>query len=191
MKKTNNLLIIAFGIVVSFLSFLIDEPVNSFFKNARIPILDAILGILTNFGFVVIVMALTPSIILYKCNKKNIYSLWSVFFISVILSVILKLIIARQRPVEAFPFPFLNIIDYSFPSMHAVVAFSLMAMLNENLPKQKKFWVGFALLVAFSRIYFGVHYLSDVVFGALIGFFVGYYMRKKGGIETTKFHLCK
>jgi undecaprenyl-diphosphatase len=36
------------------------------------------------------------------------------------------------------------------------------------------FWLGFAILVAFSRVYFGVHYLSDVIAGAFIGYLIGY-----------------
>ena len=176
MKKLSKIWILFVGIALVFLSYILDMQAENFFKTLRTPLLDATLGIITNFGVVVLFMVIVPTIILYKKNKKIISLLWINFFISLAATFILKLVIARQRPVEAFTYPFSTIINYSFPSMHAVVAFSLMAMLNENMPKQKNFWNAFACLVALSRLYFGVHYLSDVVSGALIGYFIGHYL---------------
>jgi len=57
--------------------------------------------------------------------------------------------------------------------MHAVVAFSLLPLLLEYLPRYRKFWIGFAFLVAFTRVYLGFHFLSDVVFGIIFGYFIG------------------
>ena len=178
MKKINNTLVLIIGILLFLISYNFDQQASLFFKDAKTAFLDFALGIVTNFGIVVVVMLLTPSVILYKKNKKIIYLLWLTFIVSVIVAFVIKLIVLRQRPIEALTYPFTNILNYSFPSMHAMVAFSLLPLLVNHLSKQKHFWIGFGLLVVFSRIYFGFHFLSDVVFGALAGYFIGDYLLK-------------
>lgn len=178
MKKIKNTLILVIGVLLFLASYKLDHQISLFFKDANFAFLDFVLGIATNFSIIVAVMLLIPSIIFYKKNKKIIYLLWLTFFVSVIVAFIIKLIVLRQRPTEAFTYPFTNILNYSFPSMHAMAAFSLLPLLVKHLPKQKHFWTGFAFLTVFSRIYFGFHFLSDVVFGAFAGYFIGDYLSK-------------
>jgi len=54
-----------------------------------------------------------------------------------------------------------------------MLAFCALPILSKEFPKLKYAWIAFAGLVAFSRVYFGVHFLSDVIAGSLIGFLVG------------------
>ncbi len=173
MKKLNYTLALIIGTLLFLFSYKVDQQINLFFKSARFQFLDAILSTITNFGIIFIVMLVIPSFILYKKNKRVVYILLLTFFISFVFALIIKLIVLRQRPIEAFTYPFVGIIRYSFPSLHATAAFSLLPILTEYLQKQKHFWLGFALLASFSRIYFGYHFLSDVVFGALFGYFLG------------------
>lgn len=176
MKKVNKILILVIGILLFLISYKFDEEVNLFFKNIKFAYSDIILSIITNFGLVILLMVLIPSIILYNKNRKLVYLAWLIFVISFILAFVTKLIFLRQRPIEAFTYPFTNIINYSFPSMHSMVAFSLLPMLIKHLPKYKFFWIAFVFLVSFSRVYFGFHFLSDIVFGAFFGYFIGYYL---------------
>ncbi|MBL7924245.1 MAG: phosphatase PAP2 family protein [Bacteroidia bacterium] len=70
--------------------------------------------------------------------------------------------------------------SYSFPSGHATVAMAYYGILFYLLVmymKDKRFKIGISLLAAlfifamgFSRVYLGVHYLSDVLSGFAIGF---------------------
>lgn len=176
MKKINDTLVLITGVLSFLISYHFDAQISLFFKNIKLPIFDAVLGIITNFGVVILVMLLIPSIILYKKNKKIIYLLWLAFIVSITAAFIIKLIVLRQRPIGAFTYPFVDIINYSFPSMHAMAAFSLLPLLTKYLPKQKSFWISFAFLAAFSRIYFRFHFLSDAIFGALAGYFIGAYL---------------
>lgn len=176
--KINDNLILIIGIVLFLLSYKFDVQVNFFFKNAKFPIIDAVLGVITNFGVVILVMLIIPSIAIYKKNKKIVHALLIAFTSSIILAFVIKIIVLRQRPTEMFAYPFINIINYSFPSMHSMIAFSLLPCLVKYLPKQKFFWISFAFLVGLSRVYFRFHFLSDVIFGALVGYFAGTYVLK-------------
>lgn len=66
---------------------------------------------------------------------------------------------------------------YGFISSHACNAFALASFLMLLLKKHYKkiAWVMFtwAILVAYSRIYMGVHYPGDVITGAAVGILIG------------------
>ena len=67
--------------------------------------------------------------------------------------------------------------SYGFISSHACNAFALAVFLTQILKQydSKIAWVMFvwATLVAYSRIYMGVHYPGDVVVGAVVGAIIG------------------
>ena len=72
--------------------------------------------------------------------------------------------------------------DFSFPSGHTTAATAAMLGLFLATPKRKS-WpaILFALLMGLSRIYLGVHYFSDVLFGFVcgaVGAIVAYYIVK-------------
>jgi undecaprenyl-diphosphatase len=58
---------------------------------------------------------------------------------------------------------------YSFPSGHATVSFACATVLAVAVPR---LWIplyALATLIAFSRVYVGVHYPGDVIVGAALG----------------------
>lgn len=60
----------------------------------------------------------------------------------------------------------------SFPSNHAVNCFAAATLLAWYYPYVRLIFFFVAALVAYSRVYVGVHFPSDVVAGALIGFII-------------------
>ena len=63
--------------------------------------------------------------------------------------------------------------SYGFPSCHAANTFALAAFLSLQL---KRRWVCvmmfvWAMVVSYSRMYLGVHYLGDILCGAVVGSF--------------------
>lgn len=57
----------------------------------------------------------------------------------------------------------------SFPSSHAVNNFAAATILRYFYPKRCQVWCSIAVIVAFSRVYVGVHYPLDVMAGAAEG----------------------
>jgi undecaprenyl-diphosphatase len=79
---------------------------------------------------------------------------------------------SRPRPFEIHQTLTISIppLDrYSFPSGHTLHAVSLTIVAAAYYPQTLWVLAPFALLVASSRLVLGLHYLSDVVAGALIG----------------------
>lgn len=92
----------------------------------------------------------------------------------------LKILVARPRPfIELANVILLGPLEknYSFPSNHAVTAFMAAILLSNRFKKQAIFYL-LAALMAFSRVYMGVHYPSDVLAGAVIGYLIGWFLVK-------------
>ncbi|MBW2980279.1 phosphatase PAP2 family protein [Candidatus Woesearchaeota archaeon] len=172
--KTKNIIFYSAGIILLIISFFLDKLV--LVSMVRNPILDYALGSVTHFGSVFIVLIVMTSLFLWQERKREwIPVLWVSFLASSILCLILKSIIARPRPEDLVAAHFIISTVYSFPSLHASASFTAIPILDLEFPKLKWFWVLFAVIVAFSRIYLNVHYLSDVIGGALLGFAVAHF----------------
>lgn len=90
---------------------------------------------------------------------------------------ILKNVVARTRPYEVVPglqplIPFSK--DFSFPSGHTGASFAAAVVFFKKLPH--KYGIPaliIAGLIAFSRLYLGVHYPTDVICGVISGVLIG------------------
>ena len=114
---------------------------------------------------------------------------FSLIIESVVVNMIIKNWVARTRPYDAIEELERLIgeqVDYSFPSGHTGVAFAfagamLFALLYgiKGLTESRKYKVItlfvllYAVVLAFSRMYVGVHYPSDVLAGMFIGIVSG------------------
>lgn len=175
-KKRSTAWILAIGLLLFLASYRFDAQANLLAKSLRFEFLDLVFGIITNFGVVFVLMLIVPMIAVYSKDKKIAHLLLLAFIAAFALAFVMKLVFLRQRPDYALMYPFTQIINYSFPSMHAMVVFALLPILTKHLPKQKNFWIAFAFLVALSRVYLGFHFLSDVVFGSLAGYLAGIFL---------------
>lgn len=92
----------------------------------------------------------------------------------------LKPLLRRDRPSDSGtdPLPLVDVpATYSFPSGHATVSFACAAILTFALPRLVVPFYALAALIAFSRVYVGVHYPSDVVVGAVLGTLIAIALR--------------
>ncbi|KXB09163.1 hypothetical protein AKJ35_00505 [candidate division MSBL1 archaeon SCGC-AAA833F18] len=163
--------------VLGLASFLVDEPVVDLLSNLRFSVFSEVMKFLTNKLVVGLIAILVPILVLWVKNEKK----WILpLVISVLSAVVLtygfKAVFMRPRPTIAL----ITVGSYSFPSGHAATVFSVIPVIEEKLGKFKWFWIGFACLIAFTRLYLGVHYLSDVIFGGLLGYLVGWILIHEG-----------
>lgn len=97
---------------------------------------------------------------------------------ALITNVTLKNLVARTRPYEMIDDLILLIEkqgDYSFPSGHTCASFAAAGVYWRMMPKKIAVpLLVLASLIAFSRLYVGVHYPSDVLGGLLSGLFAAW-----------------
>lgn len=88
---------------------------------------------------------------------------------------ILKNAFKRNRP-EAALQNFTSLVtpsdQFSFPSGHTSAAFLMTTLLGHFFPALILPLFSWALLVGFSRIVLGVHFVTDILVGALLGSFI-------------------
>lgn len=86
--------------------------------------------------------------------------------LAALMAMGVKEIMQVPRPCHTFDAKVACPADYSFPSMHAAVAFAVMlAFINK--PTFPIYFL-FAIFVAFSRIYLGVHTFEDIAGGLVM-----------------------
>lgn len=153
----------------------LDNAASSFIISIRSPELTNTMNIITNIsGSYALIVFTTLFIILIKKKKYPLaitINLIAVF----ITSQLAKAIVERDRPLDML----VSAPGYSYPSGHSMVGLAYFSFLSylviKYIPnKIVKIILPIVftitiLLVGFSRIYLGVHYLSDVLAGFLLG----------------------
>ncbi len=124
-------------------------------------------------------------VLVFIYNRKRFNESFILLFLTQIIpgitDIILKRIINRPRPASALhdlikqgavhvDILGRRLTEHSFPSGHAVTAFSLAAGLSYIFPRHFKVFYILAVLVAFSRVYDGEHYPLDVIGGGILGY---------------------
>ena len=146
-------------------------------EGIRSPFLDTVFGLVARLGdqtILIIVFCL-----LFWCiSKRMAYVMGVAFFLSSLVVQGMKICFRVDRPWVADPTfePVQSAVrpdaGYAFPSGHAQSAAALLGSLAVQLKPipVKAVLVALAVLVGFSRMYLGVHFLSDVVVSLLVTF---------------------
>lgn len=94
------------------------------------------------------------------------------FLIGLGANQVILLFVHRMRPFEAGVTHLIipASVDWSFPSDHATAAFAIVAAFAlQALPGRALVFGAIAVLVAWSRLFVGTHYMTDILGGALTG----------------------
>lgn len=162
----------------------------------RSDFLNPIMKVLTHSGDkgILLIVLILAFLIIPRTRAIGIMSTISIAIEALLNNVLLKNLIARTRPYDEID-GLINLVgrqsDYSFPSGHTGAAFAvagaMLVVALFGLPMIEKsgeisrkdpslsfklisvLLIMYATLLAFSRMYVGVHYPTDVLCGLLLG----------------------
>jgi membrane-associated phospholipid phosphatase len=159
----------------------LDRPVTAYVAGHRTDALTLVFRVLTTIGSAAVLIPLTLGAAAVLAWRSRAWRpLWIVAVTltgSQLLVFAIKLAVARPRPATIFAVITAN--GYSFPSGHATSSLAALGIvawlagkLRTSLPVRLAIWAA-ALAVAagigLSRIWLGVHYLSDVLAAWVLG----------------------
>jgi membrane-associated phospholipid phosphatase len=150
-------------------------------NNSRSGFLDKSLTV-TDYSVLPVAVILPASMIAYSRVKKKNYDENTGILLALsevsnaVLTTGIKYIVKRPRPYITLKNVNLKkgiLADpYSFPSGHTGTAFSMATALVLRYPKYPQVYIPaylWGLIVGYGRIYFGMHYPTDVLGGAVLG----------------------
>ncbi|MFS0517827.1 phosphatase PAP2 family protein [Nostoc sp. UIC 10607] len=155
-----------------------DEAILLLIQKLHTPLLDRIMLSITFLGDPLVMLlsslglAISP---LYYNRHRDATILGMAGVGAILLNCLMKILFGRTRP--ALWKHIINVGQHSFPSGHAMVSIVIYGFTGYILAKQFpqwRFWIyglTFALIAAigFSRLYLGVHWLTDVTAGYAAG----------------------
>jgi membrane-associated phospholipid phosphatase len=152
-----------------------DTGVFAVVNSGNYEALDSVMVILSLYGREVVWGALIVGLFIIggEREKKMALTLGLIFLILIGVGYVSKAYYSRPRPYDVVDDVRLLVAkesDYSFPSGHTLIVAGGVVVAWLYL---RRVWAALlsaeAALVAYSRIYVGVHYPSDVVGGVLLG----------------------
>lgn len=185
MKKRNKEIIIITILSILFIllsifvvtnkTISLDNNIHSYILSIRNNNLNNIFKIITNLGSASCLIIITISILLFIKNKKIGKNIIFHLLLALLLNQFTKIIFARPRPIN------ISLIEesgYSFPSGHSMISlvfygYIIYQVYKSNINKNLKLIINtlliiIILLIGTSRIYLGVHYITDVIGGFIL-----------------------
>ncbi len=147
---------------------------NSIFNSIQIDILVKIyklIAFIFDAKFLIVITLLLSFFIWKKYSKNDAIFFTLTMIFNGIIIFLLKSILKIERP--------LNILEtsFSFPSGHATTAVVFFGLLSYFLYKNFKIKsiyipIFMVLFISFTRLYLGVHWISDILGGIVLGIFI-------------------
>jgi undecaprenyl-diphosphatase len=165
------------------MELIIVKYINRLGHNSKM--LNLATSLVCNILFLTIFWSLAGFLILFfnKDNGEKIFFTVAIALIlhfaitdGIIKHLALKFVRKRNRPYivsnEIYPVG-RKLRDSSFPSSHVAHTLAILTVAFIYFPNFWPIMAAFILVMAFSRMHNGMHYLSDVIAGALLGILYG------------------
>lgn len=144
-----------------------------------VPFINYLFKFITLLGEMGAIWVITAVTLFFfkKTRKCGVYILVALLGSLIINDLIFKNLISRPRPftVNEDLVKFIESIglelptSYSFPSGHSFSSFACATMITLVFGKKGAFSYILASLIAISRVFIGVHYVTDIMAGMLLG----------------------
>jgi undecaprenyl-diphosphatase len=158
-----------------------DSAIVTWFAAQRSAPLDALAVTFAFAGWTGLVF-IVAAVIRGLANRRLAMAAWQVVLAALLASLLAD---GFAKPLAGRPRPFttsatLEVVGSrpasgSFPSGHAATCVAAALVLASTWRRARGVIWATAILVAVSRVYLGVHYPTDVLAGALIGWFAGWF----------------
>ncbi|OGP93379.1 MAG: hypothetical protein A2157_17940 [Deltaproteobacteria bacterium RBG_16_47_11] len=157
--------------------------------------LDQILPWLTYLGsHLAVIFFILLSWILTK-QRKILRLLLLLYGIQSVVIYGLKFLVKRERPLFFLEMASKlsngpgEILDPSFPSGHAAFSFMMATLLAHWFPRYRIIFYITAGFIGWTRIYLGLHYPTDVIAGAVLGYAcTKLFIHYAGGLKVEAHH---
>lgn len=155
-------------------SLFFDAQIILFIESNRLEIVNSLMFFITDAGLFVILSVLATWLIVNR-RYKELLMIAAASLFSLEAGYLLKKLFQIPRP-DHLTTQLTYATGYTFPSIHAAIVFSILPFVQRLFQKKWVEWGSVILLlsIAISRTYLGVHYLSDIFFGGLIGYIVAW-----------------
>lgn len=160
-------------------------------EHVRNTVCDVIFKGITHLGDAGIFWILLTVVLLCfrQTRKAGIYSACALIASLVVNNLILKNLVNRVRPyelVDGLRCIVAPAVDASFPSGHTGASFASAISICRQIPRRfAVFFIILASLIAFSRLYVGIHYPTDVIGGLVTGIGIGLLVNVIGDKATV------
>lgn len=163
------------GYLLIIVAFFVDEIFAGFITEIRFDELTSIMYFVTDFG-VILLFAIIGVVSLLQKKYRFVIFMGISAVIALEAGFLLKFLFQVPRPyVLGYETPIFLASGYAFPSMHTSVLCALWPFQKYLFGKKSlPFIYLFMAAIIFSRIYLGVHSLSDIVAGVTIGLVTTY-----------------
>ncbi|MBS7658485.1 MAG: phosphatase PAP2 family protein [Candidatus Bathyarchaeia archaeon] len=177
MDILEKLLLKIFNIKGSVWVNLFDEKIFFWVINNNSRLLNVLMLTVTYVGST-ISWFIAGILLWFLRKRKEAFLLVFALLIGGVLTFFMKIAFHRIRPFQIIIET--KVLEreegFSFPSGHSVSSFSSAIILERKI---KKIYLSFfiyalAFLIGYSRVYIGVHWPLDVVFGGIIGLTIGF-----------------
>jgi len=174
LKKARQIAI--FGFVMIAVSFFFDEMISAFFEVLRSDLLTALMHFITDFGLLFLI-GIIGAVAIWRRKYRLLMFMIICGILAFEGAFLLKMIFQVPRPYAlGYEQPIFLASGHAFPSIHTAFIYSLIPFQKVLFHKKRNLYLVYfvMLLIVFSRIYLGVHSVSDIVAGIVVGYIATY-----------------